>query len=159
MPANQRQRVDAFIGLGANLGDRRQTIDNALQALDNLSGTDLVAVSDLYETAACFVEDQPDFLNGCAHLKTSLPAPELMDHLLAIEQELGRVRTIQNGPRTIDLDLLLYGQEVIDDEGLTVPHPDMHNREFVLRPLSDIAAQVTHPRLKLTITELLKALE
>ena len=158
MSSTTQISVDAFIGLGANLGDRRQTINAAIAAMDALPQTRVVATSDLYETAACFVEDQPNFLNGCAHLKTSLSPLPLMNHLLAIEESLGRVRTIQNGPRTIDLDLLLYGQAIIDQPGLTVPHPDMHNRRFVLRPLLEVAEGVVHPRLGVRIEALLPAL-
>ena len=149
---------DAYIALGANLGHRRRSIQRALQAVDALPNTRLVATSELYETAAQFVEDQPDFLNGCAHLKTTLGARELLDALLAIEHAMGRVRGRRNGPRVIDLDLLLYGDEIVDEEGLIVPHPDLQNRSFVLKPLVEIAADRRHPVLDLRVSELWRRL-
>lgn len=147
-------RHDAYIGLGANLGARKQSIHRALDAIDDLPQVELVDVSNMYETNACFVEEQPDFINACAHLKTSLSALGLLQQLLAIEQSMGRVRDVHQGPRVIDLDLLFYADQIIDEEGLSVPHPDLHNRDFVLRPMVDIAPEVVHPVLQKSVKQI-----
>jgi 2-amino-4-hydroxy-6-hydroxymethyldihydropteridine diphosphokinase len=129
----------AFVGLGANLGHRRRALHAAVDALADEAGIDVVAVSTLRETEPVGVGEQPCFLNGAAELETTLKARELLDRLLAVEQRFGRVRTPgEHGPRTLDLDLLLYGDEVIDEPGLTVPHPRLHERRFVLEPLADL---------------------
>lgn len=141
--------------MGANLGDRRRAIQRALDALDALPDTRVVDVSDQYETEARFVEDQPDFINACARIATTLGPRRLLDSLLAIERAMGRVRGVDKGPRVIDLDILLYGERIVESEGLTIPHRDLHNRRFVLEPLADIAADVVHPKLDATVHELL----
>jgi len=130
----------AYVGLGANLGDREATIRAALAELPGL-----VAVSELRETDPVGVVDQPAFLNGAAALETELSARELLDALLALERELGRARRERWGPRTIDLDLLLYGEERIDEPGLTVPHPRLHERRFALEPLADLDPELVVP--------------
>jgi 2-amino-4-hydroxy-6-hydroxymethyldihydropteridine diphosphokinase len=132
----------AYVGLGANLGDREETIRAAVAELP-----DVVAVSPLRETDPVGVTDQPQFLNGVAALETELAPRELLDVLLAVERRLGRERRERWGPRTIDLDLLLYGDEVIDEDGLKVPHPRLHERRFVLEPLADLAPQLVVPGL------------
>jgi len=133
----------AYIGLGANLGDREATIRAALAALAAADGIEVVAVSALRETEPVGVGAQPPFLNGAAELETTLSPRELLDRLLATEQRFGRVRVPgEHGPRTLDLDLLLYGNEQIDDPGLTVPHPRLHERAFVLEPLAEIRAPI-----------------
>ena len=132
----------AYVGLGANLGDREETIRAAVAELP-----DVVAVSPLRETDPVGVTDQPQFLNGVAALETELAPRELLDVLLAIERRLGRERRERWGPRTIDLDLLLYGDEVIDEDGLKIPHPRLHERRFVLEPLADLAPQLVVPGL------------
>ena len=132
----------AYVGLGANLGDREETIRAAVAELP-----DVVAVSTLRETDPVGVTDQPQFLNGVAALDTELAPRELLDHLLAVERRLGRERKERWGPRTIDLDLLLYGNEVIDEDGLKIPHPRLHERRFVLEPLADLAPQLVVPGL------------
>ncbi len=132
----------AYIGLGANLGDREATIRAALAALDEEDGIEVVAVSQLRETEPVGVGPQPLFLNGAAELETTLGARALLDVLLATEQRFGRTRTPgEHGPRTLDLDLLLYGDESIDEPGLTVPHPRLHERQFVLEPLADLGVE------------------
>jgi len=137
----------AYVGLGANLGDRERTLREAVDALAGEAGIELVAVSTLRETEPVGVGDQPRFLNGVAELETSLAARALLDRLLAVEQRFGRVRVPgEHGPRTLDLDLLLYGDEAIDEPGLTVPHPRLHERRFVLEPLAELASGLVVPR-------------
>jgi len=130
----------AYVGVGANLGDREATIRAALAALP-----DVVAVSELRETAPVGVVDQPPFLNGAAALETELSPRELLDLLLEVERRLGRERRERWGPRTIDLDLLLYGAERVDEPGLTVPHPLLHERRFALEPLLDLDPDLVVP--------------
>lgn len=130
----------AYVALGANLGDREATIEAAVAALPGV-----VAVSQLRETDPVGVVDQPQFLNGAAALETELSPRELLDVLLAVERELGRERRERWGPRTIDLDLLLYGGETIDEPGLTVPHPRLHERRFALEPLLDLDPELAIP--------------
>ncbi len=135
-----------YVGLGANLGDRERTLGAAVAALAGEPGIELVAVSTLRETEPVGVGDQPRFLNGAAELDTSLAARELLDRLLAVEQRFGRVRIPgEHGPRTLDLDLLLYGDESIDEAGLAVPHPRLHERRFVLEPLAELAPALVVP--------------
>lgn len=130
----------AYIGVGANLGDRRATIEAAVALLDGVVG-----VSELRETEPVGVTDQPAFLNGAVVLETALPPRELLDVLLAVERRLGRERRERWGPRTIDLDLLLYGSETFDGPGLTVPHPRLHERRFALEPLADLDPELEIP--------------
>ena len=130
----------AYIGLGANLGDREATIRAAIAALPGV-----VAVSSLRETDPVGKTDQPKFLNGVAALETALSARELLDKLLAVERDLGRERRERWGPRTIDLDLLLYGDLVLDEPGLTVPHPSLHERRFTLEPLAELDPELVVP--------------
>jgi len=127
------------IGLGANLGDREATIRAALERLDAEEGIEVVRVSLLRETDPVGYADQPRFLNGVAELETELSPGELLERLLAVERDLGRVRQgPRYGPRTIDLDLLLYGDAVVDEPGLEIPHPRMTERRFVLEPLAEL---------------------
>ena len=139
--------VIAFVGLGGNLGDPAATLGTALQALDEVQGTRLLRASRLYRTPAWGVEQQPDFINAVAMLETSLGAQALLESLFVIERRHGRVREAEQrwGPRTLDLDLLLYGDAVIDEPGLRVPHPHLHERAFALLPLLEIAADVEIP--------------
>jgi 2-amino-4-hydroxy-6-hydroxymethyldihydropteridine diphosphokinase len=159
------QPVQACIGLGANLGDRQANINAALAALRDTEGVSLTATAPLLRTAPVTRtpgEQQPDYLNSAAVVETTLTARQLLDTLLSIERSLGRDRAHEErwGPRLIDLDLLLYGDAVIEEPGLTVPHPEMHKRAFVLAPLSQIAPDATHPVLsksmQLLLTELQK---
>jgi 2-amino-4-hydroxy-6-hydroxymethyldihydropteridine diphosphokinase len=136
----------AFVGLGANLGDRRRALRAAVDALAAEDGVEVVSVSVLRETEPVGVGQQPLYLNGAAELETTLTARELLDRLLAVEQRFGRVRVPgEHGPRTLDLDRLLYGDEVIDDSGFTVPHPRLHERRFVLEPLAELAPGLVVP--------------
>ncbi len=137
----------AYVGLGANLGDRERTLRAAADALAAEEGIEVVSISTLRETEPVGVGEQPRFLNGAAELETTLTARELLDRLLTVEQRFGRVRIPgEHGPRTLDLDLLLYGDEVIDEPGLTVPHPQLHERRFVLEPLAELAPGLVVPR-------------
>lgn len=128
----------AYVGLGANLGDPLAQLRNAVAALASLPGTCVAAVSSVYRSAPVGYLDQPDFLNAVAALDTRLSPQALLDALLVIEQEGGRTRAFRNAPRLIDLDLLLYGDRVVDEVHLTVPHPRMADRAFVLLPLAEI---------------------
>jgi 2-amino-4-hydroxy-6-hydroxymethyldihydropteridine diphosphokinase len=137
----------AFVGLGSNLGDREATILRALARLQDKPELRVVRVSSLRQTEPVGYVDQPQFLNGVAELETELPARDLLTRLLAIERELGRTRGEGPplGPRTIDLDLLLYGEDTIAEAGLQVPHPRMHERRFVLEPLAEVAPDLVIP--------------
>jgi 2-amino-4-hydroxy-6-hydroxymethyldihydropteridine diphosphokinase len=130
----------AYVGVGSNLGDREATIRAAVDALPGV-----VAVSSLRETDPVGVTDQPAFLNGAVALETELSPRELLERLLAIERELGRERRERWGPRTIDLDLLLYGAETVDEPGLRVPHPRLHERRFALEPLAELDPELAVP--------------
>jgi 2-amino-4-hydroxy-6-hydroxymethyldihydropteridine diphosphokinase len=135
----------AYVGIGANLGDPAARVHAALAALDTLSATRLVKHSSLYRTAPQGYEQQPDFVNAVAKLDTQLAAGDLLAGLQDIEAHAGRSRSFRNAPRTLDLDLLLYGAERIDQPGLAVPHPRMHERAFVLAPLLEIAPELQIP--------------
>lgn len=136
----------AYVGLGANLGDRERTLRAAVGALGDEDGIEVVALSTLRETEPVGVGDQPRYLNGAAALETTLSARDLLDRLLAVEQRFGRVRVAgEHAPRTLDLDLLLYGGDEIDEPGLVVPHPRLHERRFVLEPLAELAPALVIP--------------
>jgi 2-amino-4-hydroxy-6-hydroxymethyldihydropteridine diphosphokinase len=136
----------AYIGLGSNLGDREATIRRALELLSAGDDIEVTAVSSLEETDPVGYEDQPRFLNGAAALRTELPPRELLERMFDVERQLGRIRTGPRfGPRTIDLDLLLYGQESIDEPGLRIPHPRLAERRFVLEPLVELGRNLQVP--------------
>jgi 2-amino-4-hydroxy-6-hydroxymethyldihydropteridine diphosphokinase len=136
----------AFVGVGSNLGDREATIARAVDLLRDEQGIEVIAVSSLIETEPWGYVDQPRFVNGALELRTSLPPRRLLERLLAVEQALGRARdTVRYGPRTIDLDLLLYGQVRVQEPGLTVPHPRLHEREFALLPLQELDPGIVIP--------------
>ena len=138
----------AYIGIGSNLGEREVTIRDALQLLAADPELEVEAVSAIRETDPVGVVDQPRFLNGAIRLKTELAPRPLLDRLLAVEQQLGRVRTGERyGPRTIDLDLLLYGDEIVEEPGLRVPHPRLAERRFVLEPLAELDSGLVVPGL------------
>jgi len=150
---NHTNSVTAHIGLGANLGDRQETLRTALRLLDEMPDTRITQRSSLYETAPVGFTEQPEFLNAVAEVETTLPALGLLRALLGIENLLGRVRTLRWGPRVIDLDLLTYGSEQIALPELTVPHPRLWERAFVLVPLAEIAPELTLPGENQTISE------
>ena len=148
----------AYVGLGANLGPRELTLLEAVDLLRATEGVVVRAVSQLRETEPVGVVDQPAFLNGAVELETELSARELLDRLLEVEQELGRVRAERWGPRTVDLDLLVFGAETIDEPGLRVPHPRLHERRFALEPLAELAPDLVVPGRE-TVSELLAELD
>jgi 2-amino-4-hydroxy-6-hydroxymethyldihydropteridine diphosphokinase len=138
--------VRAYVGLGANLGEREAMLRRAVDLLAAEPGIEVVAVSAFRETAPVGFAAQPLFLNAVAALETRLPARALLERLLAVERTLGRTREGPRfGPRTIDLDLLLYGDEVITETGLTVPHPRLHERRFALEPLAELDDNLVVP--------------
>jgi 2-amino-4-hydroxy-6-hydroxymethyldihydropteridine diphosphokinase len=149
----------AYIALGSNLGDREGALRAALEALAGEPGIDVVAVSPFRDTEPVGYLDQPRFVNGAAALETELSARALLDRLLAVERRFGRSRegVPAQGPRTLDLDLLLYGDAEIDEPGLRVPHPRMHERRFVLEPLADLDPALEIPE-KGRVQELLAKL-
>ena len=135
----------AYVALGANLGKAEQTIRDALFALTTLPETQLTATSGLYRTAPVGFSDQPDFINAAAALATALPPQRLLAALLALEADWGRTRLQKNGPRTLDIDLLLFDEQVMTTPELTLPHPRLHLRAFVLAPLAEIATDLRIP--------------
>jgi 2-amino-4-hydroxy-6-hydroxymethyldihydropteridine diphosphokinase len=138
--------IRAYVGLGANLGDREAMLRSALEQLAAEPEIDVVAVSGFRDTDPVGITDQPRFVNAAAAVDTNLTARELLDRLLGIERRLGRTREGPRfGPRTIDLDLLLYGDEQIDEPGLEVPHPRLHERLFALEPLADLDPDLVVP--------------
>lgn len=146
------------IALGSNLGDSAAILSGALTALDQQVEIELVEQSSLYRTAPVG-PPQPDYLNACVTIRTTLPAPELMQRLLAIEAQFGRVRRERWGARHLDLDLLLYGDQVIQTEVVHVPHPRFRERAFVLVPLCDVAADWIDPVTGSAIADLVKAVD
>jgi 2-amino-4-hydroxy-6-hydroxymethyldihydropteridine diphosphokinase len=145
-----------YLALGSNLGERRHHLEAALRALP--PEVEISALSRLYETTPAYVTDQPVFLNMAVEGYTTLSPTGLLNHLQQIERSLGRERTLRYGPRTIDLDILFYDELILDLPGLTLPHPRMSERDFVLRPLADIAPNFVHPVLQRSVQELLAAL-
>ncbi|TFZ02385.1 2-amino-4-hydroxy-6-hydroxymethyldihydropteridine diphosphokinase [Ramlibacter henchirensis] len=146
-----REPVTAYVALGANLGDAQQAVRAAMDRLDALAQTRVTARSSLYRTAPVGASG-PDFINAVVRLQTALTAPDLLDGLLAAELDAGRERPFPNAPRTLDLDLLLYGDARIDSPRLTVPHPRMRERAFVLVPLAEIAPTAVPPNALAALT-------
>jgi len=137
----------AFVALGANLGEPAKTVSAAIQALAEIPATTLDKASSLYRTAPVGLKNQPDFINAVARLHTELNPSQLLQALFHIEGRFGRLRTISNAPRTLDLDLLLHGESILTEAQLTLPHPRMHQRAFVLVPLLEVAPDCRIPGL------------
>jgi 2-amino-4-hydroxy-6-hydroxymethyldihydropteridine diphosphokinase len=158
--ATNDQDTNAYIGLGSNLGDRAGNLLLGIRAMMN-AGLEVTRLSQVYETEPVETFAQPPFLNMVAELGgDALPRPEkIMARLLQVEQSLGRTRDTAKAPRTIDLDLLLYGTETCDTQLLTLPHPRLQHRRFVLVPLAELSPALVHPTLNKTIGELLKAVD
>lgn len=135
----------AYIALGANLGDAEGTLRTTMHALGELPGTRLLASSSLYRTAPVGLRNQPDFINAVVAVDTDYTAAQMLAALFEIEQNFGRQRSVPNAPRTLDLDLLLHGDETSSNSELTLPHPRMHERAFVLAPLAEIAPDLAIP--------------
>jgi len=145
-----------YLSLGSNVGDRETNLHSALERLRALG--DVVEVSSFYETEPVEFTAQPWFLNCAVKLDTEKTPQQLLAGLLDVEKQMGRKRTQKKGPRTIDIDILLFGSSIIETSGLTVPHPAMHERRFVLEPLVEIASEIRHPGFKRTIRQLRDAL-
>ena len=144
----------AYLLLGSNMGDRLANINNAIQKIQSICG-EVIQLSAVYDTAPWGYTEQDSFLNQVVVLDSNMHPTQLMLHLLEIEKEIGRVRDIKYGPRLIDIDILLFDDEIINNSILTLPHPEMQNRKFALMPLVEVANELMHPILKQTVTELL----
>ncbi|MGB9840190.1 2-amino-4-hydroxy-6-hydroxymethyldihydropteridine diphosphokinase [Thermovenabulum sp.] len=149
---------DVFIALGSNVGDREANIKTAIEKI-RYRGIKVVKISDIIETEPYGYIDQPRFLNAVLQAETLLSPRELLNTLQEIEKEMGRERKIKWGPRNIDLDIIFYNGLILNEEDLKIPHPDAHNRIFVIKPLAQIAADFVHPVFKITVKEILKSLD
>ena len=145
-----------YLSLGSNLGDRRDNLESAISRLSQLG--EVVAVSSFYETEPVEVTSQPWFLNCAVKLETEKMPKQLLKGILELEREMGRRRTQKKGPRNIDIDILLFGNSIVETKGLAIPHPALHERRFVLEPLAEIAPEMRHPVFKKTIREMRDAL-
>lgn len=143
--------VFCYIGIGSNLGDALQNCKDAIKAISRIDEIHLTGISSFYSSEPVGIENQNWFVNAVIEIKTMLPASNLLSVLQNIENIMGRKREIKGGPRTIDLDLLFYGQDVIDEADLIVPHPELHKRRFVLEPLNEIASFFIHPAFGVSV--------
>lgn len=140
-----------YIGVGSNLGDSLKNCRGAVEGLSGIEGIELTTVSSFYKTEPVGMENQNYFINAVIEIKTTLTAQKLLEAMQNIENNMGRQREVKGGPRIIDLDLLFYGQNVIHEQNLIVPHPEIHKRRFVLEPLSEIASYFIHPSFGVSI--------
>ena len=150
--------VKAYIALGSNMGDREQNLNRGVEMLRCSENVEVTAVSSYVNTAPVGYTEQPDFLNAVVEVRTILTPRALLEACIRIEKSMKRERIIRWGPRIIDLDIVLYGDLILDEEQLTIPHPRMHEREFVLGPLNEIAPQILHPVFKQCVHDLYRAL-
>lgn len=151
--------IPVYVGLGSNMGNREGNLRAACGHILALQGIQPMSCSQFYETVPAGGPPQPLFLNAALGIRTSLSPRQLLERFQQIETLMGRTRTVKWGPRTLDIDILLYGDEIVDDDRLAIPHPLMHTRLFVLEPLVEIAPNVVHPRLHKTIFQLWKELQ
>ncbi len=158
MNGNSR-KIISYLGIGSNIGDPARNCIEAIMRLSKSEGVKVLRRSSLYKTEPVGLEDQPWFINCAVEIRTGLRPRPLMELLKKIESEMGRTESAKWGPRVIDLDILLYGQEIIAEEGLAIPHPEMHKRRFVLQPLFEIAPFEIHPVYGISIKGLLDRLE
>ena len=156
MHVSEKVNTIAYLSLGSNLGDRAASLNTAIEKLSSLGI--VASVSDFYETEPMEVRDQPWFLNCAVKLMTEKTAAELLEGILQLESSMGRRRIQKKGPRTIDIDILLFGASIIQTESLTVPHPAMHERRFALEPLAEIAPDAMHPAMHRSVRNLLDSL-
>jgi 2-amino-4-hydroxy-6-hydroxymethyldihydropteridine diphosphokinase len=159
MAAVQQQSVISYLGIGSNLGDTVQNCRDALREISSLKDTQVLRRSSLYRTQPLGSASQDWFVNGVLEVRTAFAAPQFLKALQWVEQTLGRVRTGKWGPRTIDIDILLFGQEIVETGGLVIPHPEMHKRRFVLVPINEIAPYVIHVLYGISMKGLLNRLE
>jgi 2-amino-4-hydroxy-6-hydroxymethyldihydropteridine diphosphokinase len=145
-----------YLSLGSNVGDREDHLRGAITRLESIAR--VISVSSFYETEPMEVTNQPWFLNCAVKVETTKMPKQLMAAVLEIEQEMGRLRTMKKGPRAIDIDILFFGDAVVDSPEVTIPHPAMHERRFVLEPLAEIAPEARHPVFKRTVSEMLDVL-
>lgn len=155
MSGGDEKWTRSYLGLGSNIGDRQANIIEAIKRLNAVPGIVIVGRSSLYETEPIGYKDQGWFINAVIGIKTTLSPGSLLDVCLGIEDEMGRIRRTEKGPREIDIDILLYGDLTVDEAGLKIPHPSMHVRRFVLVPLLEIAPDLCHPLLKKSVKALL----
>ncbi len=145
-----------YLLIGGNIGNRQVSLEAAVKLLEQSAGK-ILKSSSLYETAAWGNRNQPQFLNQVLAIETSLVPLALLENILLAEESLGRIRTLKNAPRIIDIDILFYKEDIIDIPGLRIPHPEIANRRFVLEPMVELAPSLLHPVLKKTVSELLSA--
>jgi len=153
------QKQIVYLGLGSNIGDRLKYLQGAIDELSGLDGVVVCRVSPVYQTEPVGYEAQDDFYNLVVQVETTLNPMMLLGKIVEVEEKLGRTRTAHKGPRTIDIDILLYGDEVIEEYRLIVPHPRMRLREFVLRPLADLDPEVRIPTVNISVSEALSEVE
>ena len=152
-------QITAYIGIGSNIGERERNLNCAIEMLNLAYEVEVTAVSSFINTTPIGYKEQPDFLNAAVEMITTLSAQKLLLVCQEIEKNLKRERIIRWGPRTIDLDILLYGDLILNEDNFTIPHPRMHEREFVLKPLTEIAPQAFHPVLEQVVSDIYHSLQ